>query len=78
MCGPLHRKGVLCGECEDGFGPALYSYTLEGKKCWGHSLGWLLYITLTVIPTTVLYGVVILFHVSAPSPPLTLWFNPFV
>ena len=55
MCGPLHRKGLLCGECEDGFGPALYSYTLECKKCWGHGLGWLLYISLTVIPTTIIY-----------------------
>ena len=70
MCGSLHRKGPLCGKCEDGFGPALYSYTLECKKCWGHGLGWLLYITLAVIPTTVLYIIVVVFHVSATSPPL--------
>ena len=74
MCGSLHRKGRLCGECEDGFGPALYSYTLECKKCLGHGAGWLLYITLTVIPTTVLYIIVLVFRVSAPSPPL----NAFV
>ena len=72
MCGSLHRKGRLCGECEDGFGPALYSYTLQRKKCWGHGLGWLLYISLTVIPTTVLYIVDVAFHVSAPSPPLSV------
>jgi len=70
MCGSLHRTGLLCGECEDGFGPALYSYTLECSKCWEHSFGWLLYITLIVISTTVLYSVVIVFHVNAPSPPL--------
>ena len=70
MCGSLHRTGLLCGECEEGFGPALYSYTLECKKCWGHGAGWLLYITLTVIPTTVLYIIVVVFHVSAPSAPL--------
>ena len=69
-CGSLHRQGLLCGECEDNFGPALYSYTLECKKCWGHGAGWLLYITLTVIPTTALYIIVVVFHVSAPSPPL--------
>jgi len=28
MCGSLHRKGLFCGKCEDGFAPALYSYTL--------------------------------------------------
>ena len=74
MCGPLHRKGLLCGECEDGFGPALYSYTLECKSCWGHSFGWLLYITLTVIPTTFLYIIVVVFHVSVTTLPL----NAFV
>ena len=74
MCRPLHRQGQLCGECEDGFGPAIYSYTKECKKCWEHGTGWLLYITLTVIPTTVLYIIVVVFHVSATSPPL----NAFV
>ena len=71
MCGSLHRQGLLCGECEDNFGPALYSYTLECKKCWGHGAGWLLYITLTVLPTTVLYIIVVVFHISATSPPLS-------
>ena len=74
MCGSLHRKGQLCGECEDGFGPAIYSYTLECTECWGHGAGWLLYITLTVLPTTVLYIIVLVFRVSATSPPL----NAFV
>ena len=73
MCGSLHRQGLLCGECEDGFGPAIYSYTLECKKCWGHGLGWLAYISLTVIQTTVLYIVVVVFHVSATSPPLSIF-----
>jgi len=64
MCGSLHRRGLLCGECEEGFGPAIYSYTLKCKKCWEHGFGWLLYITLTVIPTTILYIIVILFSKS--------------
>jgi len=71
MCGPLHRKGWLCGECEDGFGLALYSYTLECKKCWGHGLGWVLYITLTVIPTTIIYIIVVVFCISATSSSLS-------
>ena len=73
MCGSLHRQGQLCGECEDGFGPAIYSYTLECKKCWEHGFGWHLYITLTVIPATIIY-IIVVFHVSATSPPL----NAFV
>ena len=34
MCGPLNRKGELCGKCKNGYGIALYSYTLECSKCW--------------------------------------------
>ena len=40
MCGPLNREGPLCGKCKDGYGTALYSYTLECSKCWGHGYGW--------------------------------------
>ena len=36
MCGPLNREGALCGRCKDGYGIALYSYTLQCSKCWGH------------------------------------------
>jgi len=71
MCGSIHRKVLLCAESEVGFGPALYSYTLECSKCWGHGYGWLLYITLRVIPKTALYIIIVLFHVSATSPPLS-------
>ncbi len=30
MCGPLNRKGVICSECIDGFGP---SVTSVGHTC---------------------------------------------
>ena len=43
MCGPLNREGLLCGKCKDGYGTALYSYTLKCSKCWGHGYGWVLY-----------------------------------
>ena len=35
MCGPLNREGPLCGRCKDGYGVALYSYTLQCSKYWG-------------------------------------------
>ena len=73
MCGSLHRKGLLCGKCEEGFGLVLYSYTLECKKCWGYGFEWILYITLTITPATALYFIVVVFHVSATSPPLSVF-----
>ena len=52
MCGPLNRKGPLCRTCIQGYGTALYSYTLECCKCWGHGYGWVLYYFLQLFPNT--------------------------
>ena len=29
MCGPYNRKSLLCGECKEGYGPAVYSMNLK-------------------------------------------------
>ena len=70
MCGPLNREGLLCSKCKDGYGIALYSYTLECSKCWGHGYGWVLYYFLEIIPITVMYFLVVMFHIRATSSPL--------
>ena len=71
MCGPLNREGTLCGKCKDGYGTALYSYTLKCSKCWGHGYGWVLYWTLELVPITVMYFLVVIFHIRATSSPLS-------
>ena len=71
MCGPLNREGTLCGKCKDGYGTALYSYTLECSKCWEHGYGWLLYYFLELFPITVMYFLVVIFHIRATSSPLS-------
>ena len=71
MCGPLNREGPLCGKCKDGYGIALYSYTLECSKCWGHGYGWVLYYFLELFPITVMYFPVVIFHIRATSSPLS-------
>ena len=71
MCGPLNREGELCGECKNGYGIALYSYTLECSKCWGHGYGWVLYYFLELFPITVMYFLVVIFHIRATSSPLS-------
>ena len=71
MCGPLNQEGALCGKCKDDYGIALYSYTLECSKCWGHGYGWVLYYFLELFPITVLYFLVVIFHVRATSSPLS-------
>ena len=71
MCGPLNREGSLCEKCKDGYGTALYSYTLECSKCWGHGYGWVLYYFLELFPITVMYFLVVIFHIRATSSPLS-------
>ena len=71
MCGPLNREGTLCGKCKDGYGTALYSYTLECSKCWGHGYGWTLYYFLELFPITMMYFLVVIFHIRATSSPLS-------
>ena len=71
MCGPLNREGELCGRCKNGYGIALYSYTLECSKCWEHGYGWVLYYFLELFPITVLYFLVVIFHIRATSSPLS-------
>ena len=71
MCGPLNRESTLCGKCKDGYGIALYSYTLECIKCWGHGYGWVLYYLLELFPITVMYFLVVIFHIRATSSPLS-------
>ena len=71
MCGPLNREDTLCRKCKDGYGIALYSYTLECSKCWGHGYGWVLYYFLELFPITVMYFLVVIFHIRATSSPLS-------
>ena len=71
MCGPLNREGTLCGKCSGGYGTALYSYTLECSKCWGHGYGWALYWALELLLITVMYFLVVIFNVRATSSPLS-------
>ena len=71
MCGPLNREGPLCGMCKHGYGIALYSYTLECSKCWGYGYGWVLYYFLELFPITVMYFLVVIFHIRATSSPLS-------
>ena len=47
VCFPFNRKDLLCGQCEDGYAPAAYSFNLKCVKCgnethWTHIAGYIL------------------------------------
>ena len=74
MCSGLNRTGLLCSQCQQGLGPAVLSYKRQCVKCFDKQYGWLLYITATLIPTTILCFLVIVFQFYVTSPEM----NAFV
>ena len=57
MCGPYNRRGLLCGECKDGYGPAYYSFDLKCANCSSLKSGITisLYILLQFVPSTLIF-----------------------
>ena len=74
VCGYLHRHGRLCGACEAGYYPPVYSYALECVKCDRHWYNWVKFIVEAFLPLTVFLIIVLIFRVSATSAEL----NAFV
>ena len=74
ICGELKRKGLLCSECYDGYGPAVYAFANECIKCHGSVFSrWALYLFVVLFPITVFYIIVITFNIQATSPPFTAY-----
>ena len=69
MCNGLNRTGLLCSQCQQGLGPAVLSFKKQCVKCFEKRYGWLLYITATLIPTTILCFIIIIFqfHITSPK-----------
>ena len=71
MCGHMNRKGVVCSECIDGFGPSVMSF---GYKCANCSKPWsgvTLYLLVEFIPVTVFYFLILTFRINMTSVPMT-------
>ena len=70
MCGPLNRKGLLCSECADGFGYSLSSFSYKCVNCTYTWYNIPVYLVAQFVPTTILYIVILVFRLSAISPPM--------
>ena len=72
MCGPYNRRGLLCGECKDGYGTAVYSFDMTCANC---SSAWSryaisLYLFLEFVPTTLIFLCFVVFRFKITSGPL--------
>ena len=70
MCGPLNRKGYLCSECTDGFGPAVTSFGYRCANCTDALYGVPLFLFLKFVPITVFYIICLAFQISVTSAPM--------
>ena len=67
ICGNMNRVGRMCHKCKPGFGPAVLSYEVKCLKCFSTSYGWMLYLLLACLPTTLLFFVTMLFQGNITS-----------
>ena len=70
MCGPFNRKGLVCSECADGFGPSVTSFGHRYVNCTDIWYGVPLFLLLEFAPITVLYLVILVLQISITSAPL--------
>ena len=70
-CNNYNRQGLMCNQCQTGYGPAVYAFSLMCAKCNDNGIGWVIYFALTLLPITVFYFIVILFNIRVATPPLT-------
>ena len=72
MCGLYNRKGLLCGECIEGYGPAVYSLDNTCVDCSKLSVATaaILYLLLEFIPIFLFFIFVMVFHVNITAGPL--------
>ena len=70
MCGPLNRKGLVCSECVDGFGPLVTSQRFKCSECTSAWYGVPLYLFLEFVPITIFYLIILLFQISMTSAPM--------
>ena len=70
VCGPLNRKGKLCSECVDGFGPSIFTIIPICSDCTNAWYGIPLYLFLEFVPITIFYFIVLFFRISVTSAPM--------
>ena len=74
MCGKMNRVDLMCHKCKPGYGPAVLSYEGKCLKCFNTSYGWLLYLILACLPTTLLFLITVFLQVRI----VTASLNAFV
>ena len=68
VCGPSNSKGLLCGECQEGFAASTL-FDIECVNCTDTSYGWLEYLVVEYLPASGFLLVIVTFGISIVSGP---------
>lgn len=72
LCAPYHRRGPLCSKCANGYAISSFSVYLTCVKC--PTSRWLEYFSLTLLPLTIFYFIVLFFRFRATS----AWLDAYI
>ena len=72
VCGPSNSKGLLCGECQDGFAVAAL-WNVFCINCTGASNGWIKFVAAEYLPLTVVFMLIIIFAINIVSGPINFF-----
>ena len=70
MCGPMNRKGIVCSECIDGYGPSVTSLKFRCSACSNVWYGVLIYLLIEIVPVTIFFITVLLFQLNLTTAPM--------
>ena len=71
MCGPMNRKGLVCSDCMEGFGPSVTFYGFSCSNCTDAWYGVGIYLFLEFVPITIFYVIILVFRIGLTSSPFT-------
>ena len=71
MCGPMNRKGLVCSDCMEGFGPSVTFYGFSCSNCTDAWYGVAVYLFLEFVPITIFYVIILVFRIGLTSSPFT-------
>lgn len=70
FCRSFGRTGKLCRECQEGLGLDVYSASFNCTKCKNVHTNWIRVILASTVPTTLLFILCTIFHISITSAPI--------
>ena len=70
QCSPFNRKGMFCGQCNNGTAYPAYSFSLKCVSCESDWRNVVKYIAVAYVPLTVFLILLMVFRISVNSAPL--------